>query len=190
MNIEHTPRPINNKISKYLTESIDSMESLDYYIEDEFNETDLYSILMEDLPPSDNHEGRDELAKDISANVAIFYNKIQSQYIRIQLKIVETDMCRLFHTDNNTLRLLCTYQGPATQWLEEDNINRCKLGGGDNSLIVKDLTKIKTAKKFDTLLLKGERFAHDIKGAVHRSPPIELKKEVRVLLTLDEYSDS
>mgnify|MGYP001279277976 CR=1 FL=1 len=33
-------------------------------------------------------------------------------------------MCRLFHEDNNHQRLLCTYLGSGTEWIEDSFVNR------------------------------------------------------------------
>ena len=79
--------------------------------------------------------------------------------IKLQLEIVTTDMCRLFHADYYRQRLLCTYLGPGTEWLDHSNVNRHALGKGRNNNIVKDETAINRANTFDVLILKGKNMA-------------------------------
>jgi hypothetical protein len=110
------------------------MDSLDYEIEEVFKKSDLFETLMEDLPHTNNKDNKDNkdnktlLAQDIYMISSEFYNKIKTRIMRLQFKIVTSDMCRLFHEDNNIQRLLCTYHGPRTEWLDEDNIRREGLG--------------------------------------------------------------
>lgn len=66
---------------------------------------------------------------------------------RLLLSKINTDMCRKFHTDINNLQMLCTYNGPGTLWLTEDNINRKALEMyADNELIVIDKNNIQQVK--------------------------------------------
>ena len=105
--------------------------------------------------------------------------------MKLQILPVNSNMCRLFHEDYYRQRLLCTYLGPGTEWLDHDNVNRAGLGRGRNDNIVKDESKINRAKTFDVILLKGPRTKSGL-GVVHRSPPVQKTDQIRVLLKIDE----
>lgn len=186
MDMKYTPRSINKKIQNYVEEILESMESLEYEVEDDFEQNELLRVLAEDLPRTENAKNQLALLKDICDISDNFFKTTNSKKIRIQFKIVTTDMCRLFHVDNNIQRLLCTYKGAGTQWLEESNLDRRGLGQGDNNKIVIENSKIKKADEFSLLLLKGKRFSYNTQGAVHRSPPIGPRGKKRVLLKIDE----
>ena len=106
---------------------------------------------------------------------------------RLLLSTVNTNMCSRFHTDMNDLRLLCTYSGPGTVWLSENNINRDALETyGDNETIVKDKSQINYAKTGAVVLLKGAVYPlKGTKAIVHRSPTIEETGMSRLLLRID-----
>ncbi|MBA2721909.1 MAG: DUF1826 domain-containing protein [Methylibium sp.] len=61
---------------------------------------------------------RDALIEDICALVARFARIAGSASVRLRLQAVGDDACRRWHRDCVPLRLLSTYRGPATQWLE------------------------------------------------------------------------
>ena len=107
--------------------------------------------------------------------------------MRFQVEIVRTNKCRLFHQDNNIQRLLCTYMGPGTEWLNHSNVNRKALGKGCNGNIVKDFNLINKSKNFEVLLLRGKKYKNGELGVVHRSPPVEKDAKTRVLLKIDEW---
>ncbi|MEL6124115.1 MAG: DUF1826 domain-containing protein, partial [Bacteroidota bacterium] len=106
---------------------------------------------------------------------------------RLLLASVNTNMCRRFHTDINDVRLLCTYTGPGTLWLTNDNINRRALDSYDgNESIVMDPERIQQVPEGAIALLKGAMYPHhQTKAIVHRSPTIEESGEKRLLLRID-----
>jgi len=124
---------------------------------------------------------------DIETLLSIFNRITQAQSFRLLLATINTNMCRRFHTDVNDLRMLCTYSGPGTLWLTEDNVNRealetCK----DNECIVKDESKIQQAPTGSVVILKGAIYPQQgTKAIVHRSPTIEESGEKRLLLRID-----
>jgi hypothetical protein len=87
--------------------------------------------------------------------------------------------------------LITTFAGPATQWLEENSLNRSKLGRGSNgqpdssSGLIQANANIQQITVGDVALLKGERWeGNEGRGIVHRSPGVEQGQQ-RLLLTLD-----
>jgi hypothetical protein len=125
--------------------------------------------------------------KDIEQQFSLFSQLTKVNSFRFLLATVNTNMCRRFHTDMNDLRLLCTYSGPGTLWLTEDNVNRKALETlGDNECIVLDESRIQQAKLGDIVILKGAIYPQDgTKAIVHRSPTIEETGQRRLLLRID-----
>ena len=128
-----------------------------------------------------------ELVKDIKKLVDLFYNVTKTSSFSLLLATVNTNMCKRFHTDMNDLRMLCTYKGPGTLWLTEDNVNReaFYLMKGEG-IVVQDETSIQQVKTGAVAILKGAIYPSEgTKAIVHRSPTIEENGETRLLLRID-----
>ena len=127
------------------------------------------------------------ILNDIKGLLLQFEELSGAKSFRLLLSTVNTNMCSRFHTDMNDLRLLCTYSGPGTVWLSENNINRDALETyGDNETIVKDQSQINYAKTGAVVLLKGAVYPlKGTKAVVHRSPTIEETGISRLLLRID-----
>ncbi len=67
------------------------------------------------------------LAGDMVHLSKLFSEIAKTIHPRVRLERVEDDGCALFHADSLRLRLLCTYAGPGTQWLENFNVRREQL---------------------------------------------------------------
>ena len=101
-------------------------------------------------------------------------------------------MCPRFHVDRVPVRMICTYEGPGTEWLPERAINREKLGSGacghtdETSGLILDSAAIQSIPSYAIALLKGELWeGNEGRGAVHRSPGTTPRYPRRLLLTLD-----
>ncbi|WP_422104689.1 DUF1826 domain-containing protein [Winogradskyella sp.] len=127
------------------------------------------------------------MMQDIQNLLQHFKAITKAKRFRLFLATIDTNMCRKFHMDFNVLRMLCTYSGPGTLWLTEDNIDREALEAyGSNACIVIDQNRIKQAKTGSVVVLKGAKYSKKMKnGAVHRSPTIEERSEKRLLLRID-----
>lgn len=124
---------------------------------------------------------------DILELVEIFGKVSKCSSFRLVLERVEDDMCRRFHTDVNNLRMLCTYSGQGTLWLNEENVNRSALAKleGNEEIVIEENT-IQQAATGSVVILKGATYPKDGTNAiVHRSPAIEKMKEKRLLLRVD-----
>jgi len=113
---------------------------------------------------------------DIANNLHLFQKKTQSKLFRLSLKTICSDMCTKFHSDFNTLRLLCTYAGPSTLWLQPSHNKK-----------IKNTTENYTVKEVGTgsiAILKGEKYPNSI-PVLHRSPSIEKENKTRLLLKID-----
>ncbi len=87
--------------------------------------------------------------------------------LRIRLDVIETDACHRFHADYVTLRLLCSYVGPGTQW--------CRADAADT---IGDLPTGAVG------VFKGRRLL-DPPTVLHRSPPIAATGDRRLVLVID-----
>lgn len=110
---------------------------------------------------------------------------------RLGLRLVRLDgpMCPRFHTDFVGVRLLTTYSGIGTEWIEHDQVDRRFLGhraGGredHESGLLRPGAVVQRLPLFAVGLLKGEAWpGNRERGIVHRSPG---GSEPRILLSLD-----
>ncbi len=143
--------------------------------------------ILETLKEALGASDESPLLQDIRGLIEVFQELSGSKEFKIFLSSVNNDMCRRFHTDINDIRMLCTYDGPGTLWLTEDNVNRDALNSGkDNDLIVINQKKIQQAKTGSVIILKGATYPKEgTKAAVHRSPTIEESGRKRLLLRID-----
>ncbi len=125
--------------------------------------------------------------KDIKELLNHFEAITKAQSFRLLLATINDNMCRKFHTDVNDLRLLCTYSGPGTLWLTEENINRRSLNANsDNECIVINENNIRQAATGSVVILKGALYPQEESNpVVHCSPTIEASGEKRLLLRID-----
>jgi len=130
--------------------------------------------------------GKVKLTHDIIEITLSFLQVTQAAHVRLILKVVSNDACSKFHTDAYDLRLLCTYVGKGTEWIEDKYVNRKLIMIGENEDIIKDFTQVQSTQPFEVAILKGEINARPKgKGIVHRSPPIQDDGEKRLLLRID-----
>jgi hypothetical protein len=135
------------------------------------------------LPP---RPSRPLLASDMARLVRLFAALSGFSQINLRLELLDHDACRLFHCDRKSLRLLCTYYGPGTEWLPEDAVDRRALGGGCNRAICRDPKRIQRLAAGTVGLFKGEAHPGNAgRGIVHRSPPIAREGLRRLVLCLD-----
>ena len=83
-----------------------------------------------------------------------------------------------FHADYVSLRLILTYAGPGTQWLDQGDAARLHDGAAIETLCVR---AIPTG---DVALFKGRKWARDA-PIIHRSPPIADTGQRRLVLVID-----
>lgn len=123
------------------------------------------------------------MIQDIKECLYHFNEISNAKSFRLLLATVNTNMCRKFHTDINDLRMLCTYSGPGTLWLTDENIN--PKASASKSIVI-DEKKIQQVKTGAVVLLKGALYPqYNTKTVVHRSPTIEETGEKRLLLRID-----
>lgn len=118
---------------------------------------------------------RNNLATDISDLANRFAAVMRLNEVEIRLEHVTTNACKKFHGDYVTARLICTYIGPGTQWLEGPDAEDCGCGEPHN---------IQQMRAGDVGLFKG-RIWSETHPAIHRSPPIEDLGQERLVLVIN-----
>lgn len=124
------------------------------------------------------------LARDVehlAQNLAVV---ARSVILRAQLEVVENQPCHLFHVDKLQLRMLCTYVGAGTEYVDDCHAERSRLGRGDNEGVLAGHSPLQIEPNH-VILMKGERFPGVTgAGAIHRSPE-QGPTEPRLVLRLD-----
>ncbi|MEW6435334.1 MAG: DUF1826 domain-containing protein [Myxococcota bacterium] len=106
--------------------------------------------------------------------------------VRLQLGWIRGQQCPRFHTDFVRLRLICTYVGPGTEWIDErwldrDLAARCHA----HEAPLRPGGAVSRLERFTVGLMKGRAFpGNERHGLVHRSPPLE--GGPRLVLILNE----
>jgi hypothetical protein len=118
------------------------------------------------------------LADDVETLANRFAQVMERELLDIRLERVTGDACKKFHSDYVTARLITTYAGRATEWLDEDSTARLAAGVRPNDLVIRSL------REGDVALLKGRFWAAE-RAMVHRSPPIADTGEERLLLVIN-----
>jgi hypothetical protein len=99
--------------------------------------------------------------------------------VALRLALVTTNSCRKFHADYVKARLITTYVGSATQWIDARDAARVARG--------QEPRAIRSLGTGDVGLFKGRLWTPS--PAIHRSPPIEGTGERRLILVLDPPHD-
>jgi Protein of unknown function (DUF1826) len=107
-----------------------------------------------------------------------------NQVLKIRLESVSSNGCRLFHTDNVALRIICTYRGCGTLWIPEHAIDRARTDRMDNAHVL-DASAIRTLDSASVACMKGDAYPGQRNaGLFHRSPPAETAMP-RILMAVD-----
>lgn len=122
-------------------------------------------------PPAAWHS---DIATDIASLSAAFAVIMALSHVAIRLERVVGDACERWHADYVSVRLICTYRGSGTQWIER-------------SVDSTDALVVETPRSLSpgaVGLFKGRNLAGE-EAIVHRSPPIAGTGEERLLLVID-----
>ena len=148
----------------------------------------LSELLSVSLP---QHRCRQDFLEDVFTVAEMYACLFGLRQIGFRLHVLNKTMCPRFHTDKVPCRLITTYQGPATEWLPHQVVNREKLGAGSDgkpdwqSGLFNNPNDIQQLGCGEVALFKGELWeGNENAGLVHRSPEM-LAGDSRVLLTLD-----
>ncbi|MCG8292852.1 MULTISPECIES: DUF1826 domain-containing protein [Pseudomonas] len=124
--------------------------------------------------------GYDGFVADVCWLVAAYTCLLGARRVGLRLRVLDSAMCPRFHVDHVPLRLLSSYAGAGSEWLEEAAIDRSRLLGDQPSV-----DNIRRLAVGDVALLKGEKWhGNEGAGLIHRSPQAS-SNERRLLLSLD-----
>jgi hypothetical protein len=115
------------------------------------------------------------LVEDASLLARLFCDAMGLAALELRLEVVRSDSCRKFHADYVPARLITTYVGEGTDWLDEADADRVAAG--------REPQRIKRMNTGDVGLFKGKLATP--RPAIHRSPPIAGTGAARLLLVMD-----
>lgn len=126
---------------------------------------------------------RDFLVADVQDLARTFAEISDIDAVDVRLERLQHDACWRYHRDRVDARLLTTYLGPGTEWVDHRDADAAIKQQNDFAGTV---TQLRT---FDVALFKGTQ-AGGRGGVVHRSPPIMELGLTRLLLCLNKPSIS
>lgn len=124
---------------------------------------------------------RDLFVQDVGDLVSTFSKVTRSDLVDVRLERVSHDACWKFHRDCVEARLLTTYRGPATEWVQPIH--------GERALREQKRFRgpIERLGIHDVAIFKGS-CAGPGSGIVHRSPAVAGTGRTRLLLCLNKRS--
>jgi hypothetical protein len=134
------------------------------------------------LPPPVAHPA---LRRELAFLLELYGDLLGCEAIGLRIERLERAMCPGWHVDRTGIRLLCTWCGPGTEWLEDPRIDPRGLPG-----TAAGAPATGQARPFDILLLKGSAWQGNAAGgAIHRSPQVVPTSGPRILVALDALWD-
>ena len=124
---------------------------------------------------------RDLLLGDVDDLVSAFARITQSDLVDVRLERIGHDACWKFHRDCVEARILTTYRGPATEWVEPIDAERALR---EQRSYKGPLERLRV---HDVAIFKGSCVGPG-SGIVHRSPPVAGTGHTRLLLCLNQQS--
>lgn len=132
---------------------------------------------LPDLP------GRDALREEVRQLASLLADLTECPKVAVRIEVLERAMCPRLHIDHVGLRMLCTWIGPATEWLADADADRSRLGTDD---VMPDPSALRRADAGDILVLKGEGWPGNAgHGVIHRSPALTPAQPLRIIAALD-----
>ena len=123
------------------------------------------------------------LLADVADLARLYARATGSAPIRLRLEAIRDDACRRFHADQVHARLLCTYRGPATEWLAARDVRLA----ADGYVADPEPGAIRRLERFEVGLFAG---ALSPRSWVHRSRPLSGSGRDRLLLVVDEGGEA
>ncbi|MDZ8117902.1 DUF1826 domain-containing protein [Pontiella agarivorans] len=141
---------------------------------------------------SENSKTGNWLIDDLTDLVYRFSEVADTCSLLFRLESLRDSACCKFHTDYLTLRMLCTYFGPGTEWAPEEAVCHEEIGctadstAAANRRIIPNPETIQRTASGTVLLFKGNRYpGTEGRGLVHRSAPVSAPHHTRLLLRID-----
>lgn len=137
--------------------------------------------LLNELLPQ--HHCRQNFIEDILTVANMFADLFDLEQVGFRLCVLNKAMCPRFHTDKVPCRLITTYSGKGTEWLDSRTVKPEMPGISHDEPVYTEL--VRQLEAGDVALFKGDAWDdNDGFGVVHRSPVLSAD-ETRLLLTLD-----
>jgi len=125
------------------------------------------------------------LIQDLGFLMELYGELLGCPLIGLRVESLYRAMCPGWHVDRTGIRLLCTWCGPGTEWLDDPRIDPRRLPGSAG-----DAAASGQAQPWDILLLKGSAWQGNARGgAIHRSPTLTVGASPRRLVALDALWD-
>ncbi|MGB5957254.1 DUF1826 domain-containing protein [Pseudomonas sp.] len=135
-------------------------------------------VLTDLLREAADLHGYEAFVADVAWLVAAYTCLVGARRVGLRLRVLAGPMCPRFHVDNVPLRLLTTYAGPGSEWLQEQASPRWEL-----HTVQPSVDNIQRLQAGEVAVLKGEKWqGNEGAGLVHRSPAAQ---QGRLLLSLD-----
>lgn len=177
-------RSVDAEVHRFVTEAL---------IEDTPARTFRLDAASPDLaglfPASANAPGARAFTEEIRLLARVYADLLDVERLGLRITVTRGAMCPRFHVDRVGMRMVCTYQGPGTEWLDHEDVDRSRLGHAAGGLsdaesgLIRSGAPILQMSPFEVGLFKGEAWEGNTgRGAVHRSPSGGAR---RVLLTLE-----
>ena len=155
-------------------------EYVDFQLIRRVNIPSVVDVLKGSLPA---HSMNICFIEDVAMAVDMFSCLFDLDHAGLRLLVLSKAMCPRFHADKVPCRLVTTYAGKGTEWLDKEGIDRSALGTSKESIVEHDL--VQHLSEGDIALLKGDGWeGNEGLGVIHRSPSLN-DNETRLLLTLD-----
>lgn len=136
--------------------------------------------------------GSAAFGRELATLAATLCALLGSRSARLRIEVATRTTCPRFHVDNVPARLLCTWRGPGTDYLEGRCADRSRLGPGSDGLpdefsgLILDSAGVHRIPLFAVAVLKGERWPdRRSRGAIHRSPAMPPGAGPRVMVAID-----
>lgn len=140
----------------------------------------LNDLLYRSLP---QHQYRQYFIEDVLTVTEMYACLFGLHQIGFRLHALNKTMCPRFHTDKVPCRLITTYSGKGTEWLD-CMVKKPELLETFNKNPVNP-ESIQRLNSGDIALFKGDKWeGNENLGTIHRSPALSAS-EARLLLTLD-----
>ncbi len=175
-------RPEDAALASWLRE-VCATRDLSSVREAAVGDTELGGLLL----PLPEGPGLARFREEVAGLVELYADLFDAERVGLRLNVLEAPMCPRFHVDKVGVRLLCTYVGAGTDYVDEAEVRRARLGvplvEGEEDGAVRPGAGLWRMPAFSVGLLKGEAWpGNEGRGVVHRSPPGD---ERRMLLSID-----
>lgn len=124
------------------------------------------------------------LVADAAFQARLFSELSGALRLRLRLERTSRDACPRFHKDNVAHRLLCTYRGPGTEYIDPRHLR----SGRDLDDVA--LAHIRQLPRAAIAVMRGGKNEDASRpGVFHRSPVNDANSDARLLLVIEAADD-